>query len=840
MPISVATAGEPISIDDCCTKRGYIPLSLTDGSLYWQICYFCANIVETIISPQAVLATSDVFTSWTQTGYKDDRPGFIRFDTADGHLSMSMPLQLDCIEGLYYCTSSTYADDADYDTTPRVNRVAQPKLPTHLRLPSQYRPTTKSKQLESELWLLRLGSPGVSQLDHLPGNATGIPSDFDYHPFRFIDFKEQARVRKQAVQRSALRVSERKRRFYMDYGFLRASTPDLQQPTTKGGDRVVFSHDGYTSYLLIVDEASRYIWVFLTSSKSPPLNIIKEFLTTHGLPDGGFIRTDQGGELARCQAFLDVCGESHYKSEPTGSDTPSQNGNVEIYNDKFGARVRSLLYGSCLPAKYWSDALIHCVYLHNRLIHSETRRTPFESYYGHKPDLSCLKVFGSRVCAKRAGKRRAKLDHNDFSGIFLGYTATDQNIKYIDINSGTIKTCHHATFDEAWYLQPSRPPAAQLLYDMGLEYDDDELDDGDSSESSSSDSVVLETVPPAKFNATPYPPYPTKNDHILCRAPPSCLISPLPLRETAVPRHRTAAAARVSMTPSPRLSSASDVVTEFSIGARDIATIYLSPDPYHEAFEEEIDIRRFDFTKHRTAGLCLAELDGRLFLGGIAKSTPCSRIPRWGTRIKGAWLIKVGPHTVSTIAEAQSAFSMLSHDGSTHAILLFSHPIVRQDISHDGLPIVSNAFAEAPPPKQPYFIRPDRAFQEWWVKHLQRDPIPTGHMIPVLSAMQGHPESPRLWEKHADKILREIGLTPTVHEPCLYSGIFNDNRILFMRQVDDFAIASPDAKTSDMLMDLIDDKLSIPIKRQGYLDMYNGAMSRPSSTKYSRSISQPG
>ena len=135
---------------------------------------------------------------------------------------------------------------------------------------------------------------------------------------------------------------------------------------------------------------------------------------------------------------------------------------------------------------------------------------------------------------------------------------------------------------------------------------------------------------------------------------------------------------------------------------------------------------------------------------------------------------------------------------------------------------VSNAFAEAPPPKQPFFIRPDRAFHEWWVKHLKRDKIPDGHMIPVLSAMQGHPESPRLWEKHADKILRMIGLTPTVHEPCLYSGTFNNQRVLFMRQVDDFAIACPDATTSDMIMDLIDDELSIPIKRQGYLDMYNG------------------
>jgi hypothetical protein len=74
--------------------------------------------------------------------------------------------------------------------------------------------------------------------------------------------------------------------------------------------------------------------------------------------------------------------------------------------------------------------------------------------------------------------------------------------------------------------------------------------------------------------------------------------------------------------------------------------------------------------------------------------------------------------------------------------------------------------------------------------------------------MQGPSKSSCLWEKHADKILHKIGLSPTVHKPCLYSGTINGNRILFMRQVDDFAIASPDERTSNILMDLIDDKLN--------------------------------
>ncbi len=56
----------------------------------------------------------------------------------------------------------------------------------------------------------------------------------------------------------------------------------------------------------------------------------------------------------------------------------------------------------------------------------------------------------------------------------------------------------------------------------------------------------------------------------------------------------------------------------------------------------------------------------------------------------------------------------------------------------------------------------------------------------------------------------------------MYSGVVNGKRVIFKRQVDDFAIAAPDERTANILLDLIDDELSIPMKRQGYLDMYNG------------------
>jgi len=319
--------------------------------------------------------------------------------------------------------------------------------------------------------------------------------------------------------------------------------------------------------------------------------------------------------------------------------------------------------------------------VHNQLVHSETKKTPLEGYYGIKPDLAFLKLFGTRVCVKRTGDRRSKLDRHDFHGIFLGYASTDQNICYLNSNIGLVKRSHHAQFDEAWYLQPSRPPAAQLLYDLGLEADDEHpsLDDNE-------EGNVITLIPA---------PWPLLLSPKLKAAhwcvPASCRTTPLPLQETALPRPIAAAAARVLSNTDAPPPTALYIVLDYNIGRDNMVLIYMSPDPYNEAFEEVLDLRRFDFSRHRTAGLCLAHVNGRIILGGIAPSTPAAKIPRWRSGLKGAWLTKICNTMVSSISEAQMAFVALGTTGTSLVTLLFSHPEIRKDISHDGLPIVSSA-----------------------------------------------------------------------------------------------------------------------------------------------------
>jgi hypothetical protein len=134
---------------------------------------------------------------------------------------------------------------------------------------------------------------------------------------------------------------------------------------------------------------------------------------------------------------------------------------------------------------------------------------------------------------------------------------------------------------------------------------------------------------------------------------------------------------------------------------------------------------------------------------------------------------------------------------------------------------VSNAFSEAPPPKQGFYIQPDRAFKDWWVAK-GRGEIPDGMVIPVMRAMQGHPESPRLWEKWCDKMVKELQFKPTTHEPCLYSGYIRGHKCYFKRQVDDFELAAPNPQIANEFYDAIDDFLTMPIKRQGIVKLFNG------------------
>jgi hypothetical protein len=59
----------------------------------------------------------------------------------------------------------------------------------------------------------------------------------------------------------------------------------------------------------------------------------------------------------------------------------------------------------------------------------------------------------------------------------------------------------------------------------------------------------------------------------------------------------------------------------------DMAMIYISPDLYGGAFEEELDLCKFNISTHRTTGLCFFEKNGRILLASMAPSTLGACVP---------------------------------------------------------------------------------------------------------------------------------------------------------------------------------------------------------------------
>ncbi len=117
--------------------------------------------------------------------------------------------------------------------------------------------------------------------------------------------------------------------FHMDFGFVRGSGYSIKQENKP----TVTSIDGFSSYLIIVDRITRYLWVFLTTSKSPPITIAQKILSKFKCKNPyRTVRTDQGKELGKSTAFQKRVSDEGFTIELTGADASAQNAVAESPN----------------------------------------------------------------------------------------------------------------------------------------------------------------------------------------------------------------------------------------------------------------------------------------------------------------------------------------------------------------------------------------------------------------------------------------------------------------------------------------------------------------------------
>jgi hypothetical protein len=201
--------------------------------------------------------------------------------------------------------------------------------------------------------------------------------------------------------------------------------------------------------LVIVDDYSRYYWVFFLGSKD---EVFEHFwslalrLNNDHSNCLKVIHSDNETEF-RKSFFDEFCLEHDIDQLFSVPRVPQQNGVVKRKNRTLVAMDRTMLDEHRTHRRFWADAIITACYISNRIfLRSILHLTPFEFRFGHKPSVSHFRPFGCKCFALKRGNLDKFESH--FYGILLGYTPHGRSYRVYNFETNTVVGSCEVTFDE--------------------------------------------------------------------------------------------------------------------------------------------------------------------------------------------------------------------------------------------------------------------------------------------------------------------------------------------------------------------------------------------------------
>nr|GEX17948.1 Gag-Pol polyprotein [Tanacetum cinerariifolium] len=165
------------------------------------------------------------------------------------------------------------------------------------------------------------------------------------------------------------------------------------------GPMHIESINGKRYVLVVVDDYSRYTWVFFLHSKDEASDVIISFIkkTQVNLQiQVQRVRNDNGTEFKNktLAKFFDEVGITQQFS---AARTPQQNGVVERRNRTLVEAARTMLTFENLPLFVWAEAIATTCFTQNcSIIHRRFDKNPYELMNKRKPNIKFFRVFGCR------------------------------------------------------------------------------------------------------------------------------------------------------------------------------------------------------------------------------------------------------------------------------------------------------------------------------------------------------------------------------------------------------------------------------------------------------------
>ena len=196
------------------------------------------------------------------------------------------------------------------------------------------------------------------------------------------------------------------------------------------------SIEGAKYFVMFIDDYTRCCTVYFMKHKSEVLDKLKEFEATTTNDSGraiGTLRTDNGGEYLS-SAFQNYLKEKGIRHELTVPHSPQQNGVSERMNRTLVESARSVIAHAGLSKIFWAEAISVASYARNRLPATalKERETPYERWYGRKPDVSHFRIFGCMAYVHLPDCARRQLDTMSKKMRFVGYSLKSKGYRLFD------------------------------------------------------------------------------------------------------------------------------------------------------------------------------------------------------------------------------------------------------------------------------------------------------------------------------------------------------------------------------------------------------------------------
>jgi hypothetical protein len=202
--------------------------------------------------------------------------------------------------------------------------------------------------------------------------------------------------------------------------------------------------------LVIIDDYSRYSWVFFLESKDKVFEHFRSLALRLNIEHPNclnVIHSDNETEF-RNASFDEFCLEYGIDQQFSAPRVPQQNGVMEQKNHTIVEMARTMLDEHMTPRHFWADTISTACYISNRIfLRSILHLTPFELRFGRKSFVSHLRPFGCK-CFVLKHENLDKFESRSFDGILLGYIPHGRSYRLYNFETNTVVESCDVTFDE--------------------------------------------------------------------------------------------------------------------------------------------------------------------------------------------------------------------------------------------------------------------------------------------------------------------------------------------------------------------------------------------------------